>query len=105
MHCYSCGTTAFLALVFAGSVSSFGILSAEDVKDESLYREAIRTVENKEWGKASAVLDRWLRWRMEHYGAQSKETAAAYRYAGQIYQMAGQHGKAIEAFRQALAIL
>ena len=105
MRCYFCGTSAFLALVVAASVSSLGILSAKDVKDESLYREAIRTVENKEWDKASAVLDRWLRWRTEHYGAQSKETAAAYRYAGQIYEMAGQHGKAMEAFRQALAIL
>ena len=105
MRCYFCRTSALLALVVAASVSSLGILGAEDVKDESLYREIARTVEKNEWDKASAVLDRWLRWRTEHYGAQSKETAAAYRYAGQIYQMAGQHGKAIEAFRQALAIL
>ena len=105
MRCYFCRTTAFLALVVAACVPSFGILSAEDVRDKSLYREIARAVEKNEWGKASAALDRWLAWRKEHYGAQLKEMAAAYRYAGQIYQAAGQHGKAIDAFRQALAIL
>ena len=48
-------------------------------------------------------MDRWLAWRTEHYGAQSKETGAAYRYAEKFTPWRPAR-KAIEAFRQALAI-
>ena len=85
-------------------VWSLGTIRAEDLKDESLYREVASTVKKKEWNRASAAVDRWLAWRTERYGAESKETGAAYRYGGEVYTMAGQHAKGIEAFRQALAI-
>ena len=103
MSCYCSGIWALCPVVVA-VVWSLGTIRAEDVKDESLYREVARTVQKREWDRASAALDRWLAWRTEHYGAQSKETGAAYRYGGEVYTMAGQHAKAIEAFRQALAI-
>jgi CHAT domain-containing protein/Tfp pilus assembly protein PilF len=103
VSCYCSGIWALCPIVIA-VVWSLGTIRAEDFKDQSLYREVARTVKNKEWDRASAALDRWLAWRREHYGAQSKETGAAYQYGGQVYSMAGQTDKAIEAFRQALAI-
>ena len=74
--------------------------SAEDRKDQALYREALRAVQKKDWTKASAALDRWLTWRAERYGAQSKEIGAANWYCGEAYAKAGQHAQAIEAFRR-----
>ena len=100
-HCSGFGRSARL---LSPSSASLGTIRAEDLKDQPLYREVARTVKKKEWDRASAALDRWLAWRTEHYGAQSKETGEAYRYGGEVYTIAGQHAKAIEAFRQALAI-
>ena len=106
MSFYCCSIWALCLVVSGAFVSSLGTVhaGADDLGDEPLYREVARTVQKREWGRASAALDRWLVWRKEHYGAQSKETGAAYQYGGQIYVMAGQHAKAIEAFQQALAI-
>jgi tetratricopeptide (TPR) repeat protein len=77
---------------------------AEDPKDQALYREAIRAVQKKDWATALTALDRWLTWRTERYGAQSKETGEANWYCGEAYAKAGQPGQAIEAFRRAIAI-
>ena len=104
MSGYCSGIWALCPVILVASLWTLGTIRAEDFKDQALAREVARTVKKKEWDKASVALDRWLAWRTELYGAQSKETAAAYRYGGQVYAMAAQHGKAIEAFRQALAI-
>ncbi len=105
MSGYFAGIWALCPVFIVAFALTLGTTRAEDFKDQALFREVARTVKKKEWEKASAALDRWLAWRTELYGGQSKEAAAAYRYGGQVYAMAAQHGKAIEAFRQALAIL
>lgn len=77
---------------------------AEELKDQALYREATTAVQKKDWATAFAALDRWLTWRTERYGAQSKEVGTANWYCGEIYAQAGQQAKAIEAFKRAIAI-
>ena len=100
-----CRSIRTLCLVLSGAfVSSLGTLRAEDLKDQPLYREVARAVKKKDWATASAALDRWLTWRTERYGAQSKEVGTANWYCGDVYAQAGQPGKAIEAFGRAIAI-
>jgi CHAT domain-containing protein/tetratricopeptide (TPR) repeat protein len=104
MQRYFSGIFALCWVFSIALVWSPGTLPAEDSRDQALYREVTRAVGNKDWARASAALDRWLTWRTEHYGAQSKESGAAYWYCGEVYAKAGQHARAIEAFRRALAI-
>jgi CHAT domain-containing protein/tetratricopeptide (TPR) repeat protein len=104
MRRYFSGILALCWVMSITSVWSVTASSAEDRKDQTLYREALRAVQKKDWTKASAALDRWLTWRAERYGAQSKEIGAANWYCGEAYAKAGQHAQAIEAFRRAIAI-
>jgi CHAT domain-containing protein/tetratricopeptide (TPR) repeat protein len=83
---------------------AIGTTRAEDTKGQAFYREAIEAVENKDWKKASAAFDKWLALKIEEYGAQAKETGAANQQIGNVYEKAGQHVRAIEAFQRAVTL-
>jgi CHAT domain-containing protein/tetratricopeptide (TPR) repeat protein len=104
MQRYFCSILAFCSLIGIGSGWSSATSRAEAPKDQALYSEATRAVQKKDWATASAAMDRWLTWRTERYGAQSKEAGAANWYCGEVYAKAGQPAQAIEAFRRAIAI-
>jgi CHAT domain-containing protein/tetratricopeptide (TPR) repeat protein len=104
MHRYFPGILALCGVMSVALIWAVGTARAEDPKDQALYREAARAVDRKEWDRAFAAVDRWLAWRTRHDGARSKETGEAYRYRGEVFAKTGHHAKAIEAFRQALAI-
>lgn len=96
---------AFSALLGVSILWDQYPLDARESGDQVLYREIIAAVQVKDWAKVFGSLDRWMSSTAEHYGQQSKETGAAYRYCGEVYAMGGNHEKAVDALQKALAIL
>jgi CHAT domain-containing protein/tetratricopeptide (TPR) repeat protein len=104
MHGYFPGVLALYWLVSIVSAWSLGTVHAEACKNQALHRQTVKVAEKGERDRASAAVNSCLAQVTELHSAQSEKEAAAQRHLGEVYLRAGHYEKAIEAFRQALAI-